>query len=58
MRAHTYRSPAEDRRKTAGPQPFDLSERAERRSSDARDRRFSLQTERIGHAIIVVTCFD
>jgi hypothetical protein len=58
MRTHTYRSPAEDRRKTAGPQPFDHGDRAERKSTDARARRLSVQTERVGHAIIVITCFD
>jgi hypothetical protein len=58
MRTHTYRSPAEDRRKSAGPQPFDSGERAEQKAAEARARRLSVQTERVGHSIIVTTCFD
>ena len=57
MRAHTNRSLAGDRRKTAGRQTFDFSSPADRRTVELRDRRLSVQTERVGSSIIVVTSY-
>jgi hypothetical protein len=58
MRTHIHRSPAGDRGKTTAPQAPDSGDRGERRLADVQGRRLPVQTERVGHAIIVVTCFD
>ena len=58
MLTYRNRRSTEDRPQTGSRLPWGLDQRAERRTSEAHDRRVLAQTERVGSSLIVVTSFD